>query len=102
MSGQADPTGKIDMKMYEQMAASQGYAYGQMSPNGIVPKEYQHHHQVSSQIKDSNTGSGGYGSIGATKDYKDSSPVPPQLVAASGAEAGSFYRSYTPHSTTGL
>ena len=112
MSGQPDPTGKLDMKMYaEQMAASQGYNYGQMSPasaNGLLPKDYQgqgHHHPQLPSKQDTNGGNnGGYGNMssGGNKDYKDSSPVPPQLAAVSGAEQGSYYRSYTPHSTTGL
>jgi len=100
MSGQPDPAqaGLIDKKMYEQMYPS----YGQMSPAGsgnIVPKEYQMPKDYGQVPKE-------YGQPvpkeynQVPKEYKDPSPVP--QVPGQGSGDGSYYRSYTPHSTAGL
>ena len=104
MSGQPDPTqvGLLDKKMYEQMYPS----YGQMSPasSGIVPKEYQMPKEYGQVPKDYGQVPKDYGQVPkdygqVPKEYKDPSPVP-QVPQPTGD--GSYYRSYTPHSTAGL
>ena len=97
MSGQPDPTqaGLLDKKMYEQMYPQ----YGQMSPASIVPKEYQMPKEYGQVPKEYGQVPKEYGQV--PKEYKDPSPVP-QVPGQQGPGDGSYYRSYTPHSTAGL